>query len=175
MKKKYDIGSKKGSSLINVFRPNFSQYLSPTFSRKEQEQIEEIETINYWKAKDLGIPDILLTSSNTNFKQLHDIDWDHIKLIIHPNSGYDNIPLEFNGKLNDWIFGCDICQEVCPWNRFSRSYNEPLFHPDDRLKTLNKKDWIQMTELTFEDLFKKSAVKRTKFKGLKRNINFNIK
>jgi len=87
----------------------------------------------------------------------------------------ENIPPEFNGKLNNWIFGCDICQEVCPWNRFAKSHHEPLFKPAEKLKDLNKKDWINLSERTFKDLFKKSAIKRTKYNGLKRNINFNIK
>jgi len=84
----------------------------------------------------------------------------------------EEIPKAFEGKLRDWIFGCDICQEVCPWNRFSKPHNEPLFKPDDKLNSFNKKDWIEITEDTFQSLFKKSAVKRTKYSGLKRNINF---
>lgn len=84
----------------------------------------------------------------------------------------DNIPSEFQGKMNDWIFGCDICQEVCPWNRFATAHKETQFNPDPRLSQLHKTDWEEMTEEVFRELFKGSAVKRTKFKGLKRNINF---
>ena len=82
------------------------------------------------------------------------------------------IPKEFQGKMEDWMFGCDICQDVCPWNRFSKPHNEPLLNPKPNLLGLNKKDWEDLTEEVFRDLFKKSAVKRTKFDGLKRNIEF---
>ncbi len=84
----------------------------------------------------------------------------------------DNIPSEFKGKLDDWMFGCDVCQEVCPWNRFSKPHNEPLFNPHPELLSMTKKDWEEITEETFRKVFKKSAVKRTKFSGLTRNINF---
>jgi epoxyqueuosine reductase len=70
------------------------------------------------------------------------------------------------------MFGCDICQDVCPWNRFSKSHSEPLFDPDERLLNYDKQDWEEMTRDLFNDIFKKSAVKRTKYEGLKRNINF---
>ncbi|MCC5931798.1 MAG: tRNA epoxyqueuosine(34) reductase QueG [Cyclobacteriaceae bacterium] len=83
------------------------------------------------------------------------------------------IPDEFAGKLNNWIFGCDICQEVCPWNRFSKAHNEPDFYPSDELKGMKQNDWIELTEASFRSLFKKSAVKRTKYEGLMRNIRFN--
>lgn len=82
------------------------------------------------------------------------------------------IPKEFQGKMEDWMFGCDICQDVCPWNRFSTPHSEPLLNPKPQLLGLNKKDWEDLTEEVFRDLFKNSAVKRTKFKGLKRNIGF---
>jgi epoxyqueuosine reductase len=84
----------------------------------------------------------------------------------------ENIPSEFKGKFNDWMFGCDICQDVCPWNRFSKSHNEPLFNPHPELFDMTKKDWEEITEDTFRKVFKKSAVKRTKFSGLERNIKF---
>ena len=84
----------------------------------------------------------------------------------------ENIPSEFKGKMDDWMFGCDVCQDVCPWNRFSKSHNEPLFNPHPELLSLNKKDWEEITEDTFRKVFKNSAVKRTKYSGLKRNINF---
>jgi len=84
----------------------------------------------------------------------------------------DNIPKGFKGKLDDWMFGCDICQDVCPWNKFSKSHSEPLFNPHPELLSMTKKDWEEITEDTFKKVFKNSAVKRTKFSGLKRNIDF---
>jgi epoxyqueuosine reductase len=84
----------------------------------------------------------------------------------------ENIPAEFKGRMDDWMFGCDVCQDVCPWNRFSKSHSEPLFNPNPELLSMTKKDWEEITEDTFNKVFKNSAVKRTKFSGLKRNINF---
>lgn len=84
----------------------------------------------------------------------------------------ENIPTEFKGKFNDWMFGCDICQDVCPWNRFSKAHSEPLFNPHPELLEMTKKDWEEITEETFRKVFQKSAVKRTKFSGLTRNIDF---
>jgi len=84
----------------------------------------------------------------------------------------DNIPSELKGKFNDWMFGCDICQDVCPWNRFSKEHNEPLFNPKPELLSMSKKDWEEITQDTFIKVFNKSAVKRTKYKGLVRNIKF---
>ncbi|MEP6792989.1 MAG: tRNA epoxyqueuosine(34) reductase QueG [Saprospiraceae bacterium] len=82
------------------------------------------------------------------------------------------IPEEFKGKMEDWIFGCDICQEVCPWNRFSKPHHEPAFEMDDRLKEYKKEDWFELTSEVFEDMFSKSPLKRTGYEGLKRNIKF---
>ncbi len=84
----------------------------------------------------------------------------------------ENIPTEFKGKFDDWMFGCDICQDVCPWNRFSKPHSEPLFNPHPKLLSMTKKDWEEITEDVFKKIFKDSAVKRTKFEGLKRNIQF---
>lgn len=84
----------------------------------------------------------------------------------------NEIPNEFRGKFDDWMFGCDICQDVCPWNRFSKPHNEPLFNPNPELLSMTKKDWEEITEDVFRKVFQKSPVKRTKFKGLKRNIDF---
>lgn len=84
----------------------------------------------------------------------------------------EQIPTEFAGKFDDWIFGCDICQDVCPWNRFSKAHSEPLFNPNPKLLDMTKKDWEEITEDVFKEIFKKSAVKRTKFSGLTRNIEF---
>ncbi len=79
------------------------------------------------------------------------------------------IPSEFKDKMEGWFFGCDICQDVCPWNRFSIPTKENAFqpHPD-----LSKTDWKELTEDIFKEIFRHSPVKRTKFKGLKRNIDF---
>ncbi len=82
------------------------------------------------------------------------------------------IPSEFQGKMENWMFGCDICQDVCPWNRFSKTHSEPRFTPNEKLMELSTEDWNELSEITFQELFKLSAVKRTKFDGLKRNINF---
>ena len=84
----------------------------------------------------------------------------------------DNIPNEFKGKFDNWMFGCDVCQDVCPWNRFSKSHNEPLFDPKPELLNMTKNDWQDITEEVFNRIFKNSAVKRTKYSGLKRNIKF---
>lgn len=84
----------------------------------------------------------------------------------------EQIPDSVKGQFEDWMFGCDICQDVCPWNRFSKPHNEPLFNPHPDMLDMTKKDWAEITEDVFQGLFRKSAVKRTKFTGLKRNINF---
>ena len=76
------------------------------------------------------------------------------------------------GKLDHWAFGCDVCQDVCPWNRFSKQHSEPLFNPKPELLSMTKNDWEEITQETFNKVFKKSAVKRTKYTGLKRNIKF---
>lgn len=82
------------------------------------------------------------------------------------------IPNEVKGKFDQWAFGCDICQEVCPWNRFSTPHQEAAFDPTSELMQLSKKDWEEITEEVFNRLFEASAVQRTGFKGLKRNITF---
>ena len=84
----------------------------------------------------------------------------------------ENIPMEMKEKMDDWMFGCDVCQDVCPWNRFSKSHNEPLFNPNPELLSMTKKDWEEITEDTFKKVFKNSAVQRTKLEGLQRNIRF---
>ncbi|MFT6502116.1 MAG: epoxyqueuosine reductase [Crocinitomicaceae bacterium] len=81
------------------------------------------------------------------------------------------IPKEFKGKMDNWMFGCDICQSVCPWNRFSKPHSEPWFNPHEDLLKMSKHDWDDLTEEVFQELFRKSAVKRTKFPGLIRNIS----
>jgi len=84
----------------------------------------------------------------------------------------NEIPSSYQGQLDNWIFGCDVCQDVCPWNRFSISHQEPLFNPNPKLLSMDKKDWEDLTEDVFIHLSKNSAIKRTKFKGIQRNINF---
>ena len=84
----------------------------------------------------------------------------------------NEIPSDMKGKFNDWMFGCDICQDVCPWNRFSKAHKEPLFNPNQELLSMSKKDWEEITEEVFRKVFEKSAVKRTKYSGFIRNINF---
>ncbi|MBM3451666.1 MAG: tRNA epoxyqueuosine(34) reductase QueG [Bacteroidetes bacterium] len=82
------------------------------------------------------------------------------------------LPNEFKGKMDNWMFGCDICQDVCPWNRFSKSTNETRFKPNPILLELTTNQWQELNEDVFNQLFKLSAVKRTKLNGLKRNIKF---
>ena len=82
----------------------------------------------------------------------------------------DNIPEELNDSMNNSIFGCDVCQDVCPWNKNSKPHEEIEFLPKKNLKKLRKKDWVELTEETFDRIFEGSAIKRTKYKGLKRNI-----
>jgi epoxyqueuosine reductase len=82
------------------------------------------------------------------------------------------LPSEFKGKMDNWMFGCDICQDVCPWNRFSVLHQEERFQAKPSLLELSKKDWLDLQEEGFQILFKGSPVKRTKFSGLKRNITF---
>ena len=82
------------------------------------------------------------------------------------------LPSEFKGKMDNWMFGCDICQDVCPWNRFSKITQEPRFIPNPLLLELNSTEWKELNEEVFNQMFKLSAVKRTKYNGLKRNIKF---
>jgi epoxyqueuosine reductase len=84
----------------------------------------------------------------------------------------NEIPAEFAGKLENWAFGCDVCQQVCPWNKFASPHQEAAFMPAAELLDLPKKEWEEITDEVFEKLFSKSAVKRTKLAGLKRNIAF---
>ncbi|MGE0770865.1 MAG: tRNA epoxyqueuosine(34) reductase QueG [Cyclobacteriaceae bacterium] len=84
----------------------------------------------------------------------------------------EEIPPDVKGKFENWIFGCDICQDVCPWNRFAKPNEEQRFSPDESLTQMRKDDWREMTEAVFENLFKRSPIQRTRFKGIKRNIRF---
>jgi len=84
----------------------------------------------------------------------------------------ENIPADMKGKFENWSFGCDICQDVCPWNRFSKPHREPDFEPNEMLTGMNKNDWEELTESVFNETFRDSPVKRTGYEGLKRNIRF---
>ena len=84
----------------------------------------------------------------------------------------NEIPTDFQGKMDNWAFGCDVCQTVCPWNRFATPHSEPAFNPPDELLSLSKNEWEEMTQEVFSVIFKNSAIKRTKYEGLKRNIKF---
>jgi epoxyqueuosine reductase len=84
----------------------------------------------------------------------------------------NEIPTEFKGKMDNWMFGCDVCQDVCPWNRFATQHKEPAFEPAMELLNLKKEELIEITDEVFKQVFKNSAIKRTKFNGLKRNIDF---
>ena len=75
-------------------------------------------------------------------------------------------------KFQNWVFGCDICQDVCPWNRFSKPHNESAFEANKELQDMNSAAWEELTQEIFSNMFRKSAVKRTKFAGLMRNISF---
>lgn len=86
-----------------------------------------------------------------------------------------DLPEEYRDKLNDWIFGCDICQDVCPWNRFSKPHTEPAFNPLPQLSRMSKPDWEELDEKTFNELFEGTAVERTGYAGVKRNIEQGIK
>ena len=84
----------------------------------------------------------------------------------------DQIPNEFKDKMDNWTFGCDVCQTVCPWNRFANEHEEESFTPKEELLKMTKNEWSEITEEVFDKVFKNSAIKRTKFDGLKRNIKF---
>lgn len=84
----------------------------------------------------------------------------------------DEIPAVFHDKMDNWMFGCDVCQDVCPWNRFAKRHEEPAFEPHPDLLAMEQRDWQEITEAVFGKIFKKSAVKRVKYTGLTRNIRF---
>jgi len=84
----------------------------------------------------------------------------------------EEIPQSFKSKMDNWIFGCDICQDVCPWNKFSKPQNEVKLQISNEIETMQKEEWLEITESVFKQIFSKSAIKRTKYEGLKRNISF---
>ena len=87
----------------------------------------------------------------------------------------DAIPDSMKGRFDNWMFGCDVCQDVCPWNRFSKPHQEPRFLPSEPLMSQTKQEWMDITEEVFKKVFKNSPVKRTKYNGLKRNIDFLLR
>lgn len=84
----------------------------------------------------------------------------------------EEIDQSFKNKMDNWMFGCDVCQDVCPWNRFSTPHTESKFNPNEQILNMKKEEWLDITEDVFKTIFKNSAVKRTKFKGLNRNIKY---
>jgi epoxyqueuosine reductase len=76
------------------------------------------------------------------------------------------------GKFDNWMFGCDVCQDICPWNRFSRPADENNFNPIPEILNLSCNDWEELTEESFKTIFKNSPLKRAKFEGIKRNLHF---
>ena len=86
----------------------------------------------------------------------------------------ESIPSEFKERMEGWVFGCDVCQDVCPWNRFSQPHKQQAFEPQG-WQDMSKSEWLDMTEKVFQKVFKKSPAKRAKFSGLKRNIGFAFK
>ncbi len=84
------------------------------------------------------------------------------------------IPEKMKGKFDDWLFGCDVCQDVCPWNRFSKQTAEKNFQPIPEILNFTKNDWDELTAEKFKIIFANSPLKRTKFEGIKRNLNFNL-
>jgi epoxyqueuosine reductase len=84
----------------------------------------------------------------------------------------EQIPAEQKNTWQDWIFGCDVCMDVCPWNRFAKQHQEPRFNPKPELLNMSRKDWIELTEETFGKLFKNSPLSRAKYNGIKKNIDF---
>ncbi|MBI5856659.1 MAG: tRNA epoxyqueuosine(34) reductase QueG [Sphingobacteriales bacterium] len=82
------------------------------------------------------------------------------------------IPVEMKGKFDGWIFGCDVCQDICPWNRFSKAHGEPGFKPIPEILNLSANEWEQMTEESFKKIFKDSPLRRAKWKGIQRNLKF---
>jgi epoxyqueuosine reductase len=82
------------------------------------------------------------------------------------------IPGQYKGKFDDWMFGCDTCQDVCPWNRFSKPHQEKAFTPLPEILNFKQGDWEEMTEASFKKIFRNSPLKRSKFEGIRRNLTF---
>ena len=84
----------------------------------------------------------------------------------------EEIPKEFSGKMDNWIFGCDVCQDVCPWNRFSKANKESNFSPSENILNMKERDWEEITQEVFNKIFIDSPLQRTGFEGIKRNLSF---
>lgn len=84
----------------------------------------------------------------------------------------EDIPDHFKDQMDGWMFGCDVCQDVCPWNRFAQRHTSPALEPHPDLLPMSRRDWQELTDAVFGKIFQKSAVKRAKYAGLKRNIDF---
>ena len=82
------------------------------------------------------------------------------------------IPSEMKGKFDNWMFGCDTCQDVCPWNRFSKQHAEPGFTPNTAIETFGLQEWNNLTKEGFKNIFKNSPLQRSKFEGITRNLEF---
>lgn len=82
----------------------------------------------------------------------------------------NEIPSSFKHQMDDWVFGCDVCQDVCPWNRFSKPHQEKAFQPHEKIFKMEKEEWHEMTEELYQTIFKNSAVKRAGLKGLQKNL-----
>ena len=82
------------------------------------------------------------------------------------------LPVGLERKFDNWMFGCDVCQDVCPWNRFSSPTKEINFRPLPQILNFTTADWEELTEENFKNIFKNLAIKRTKFGGIKRNLSF---
>jgi epoxyqueuosine reductase len=84
----------------------------------------------------------------------------------------NEIPNEFRDRMQNRVFGCDICQDVCPWNKNAHPHNEAWFNPRPGLLDMSHQEWMNLDEKKFNELFEGSAVKRTGFTGLRRNLDF---
>ncbi len=84
----------------------------------------------------------------------------------------DEIPSAYQDKMDGWAFGCDICQQVCPWNRFSKPHNEPELMPNREIMKMGRKEWAGLNEEEFKEIFNHSPLKRAKWEGMNRNLLF---
>ncbi|HJT73727.1 MAG TPA: 4Fe-4S double cluster binding domain-containing protein, partial [Chitinophaga sp.] len=82
------------------------------------------------------------------------------------------IPENMQGKFDNWMFGCDVCQDVCPWNRFSKPNKTPEFTPIPEILNFTTKQWEELTEEEFRKIFRHSPMKRSKYAGIRRNLRF---
>ncbi len=113
-----------------------------------------------------------LDACPTNALTAYNIDASKCISYLTIENRKEEIGEEFRGEYREWIFGCDICQEVCPWNKFSKVHDEPEFLPHPDLLNITTQQWEELTPEQYRKLFRKNPVKRIKFKGLKRNIDF---